>query len=146
MELNSTFIFVLVSFVLFMLALRSLYFQPIQAVKQLRAHKLEQSRQQAADYLSELGTLGNDYEAELARARQEAQKVIQTAQKTAKDSAHQKISTARQEAQNRVTAQLSDLKAWHEETYTKLTHERSNLVQLIIAKVTGNAVPVQDAR
>ena len=141
MEFDGTFIVVIISFIGFMLLMRSIYFEPIRQIKAERETKKATDKQNASDYLKELEALQASYEQGLQDARKKAQQQIQQLRQNAKQSAAEKISAAKADAQKALDQKLIELAKWQEETYDTLKSERQALTQIVIGKVAGK-IPV----
>jgi len=135
-EFNATLIFVMISFVIFMLAMKAIYFDPIMAIKHEREHKLRDDKDAAQRFAEEFAQIHADYEAGLKKARMEAHHLIQEIRQQAKTSAQKALTEARASAQVENDKQMTELAAWRESTYRELESERGVLTRTIIDKVT----------
>lgn len=132
---NATFLFVLLSFAIFVALMKAIYFDPIMAIKNERERKLTQDEQSAKDFLKQFERLHSEYQAGIKQARLEAHQLIQQLRQTAKTSAQQLVIAARGDAQKETDRQMADLSTWREQTYKELESERAALTQAVIAKV-----------
>ncbi|MBX2859851.1 MAG: hypothetical protein KTR14_01355 [Vampirovibrio sp.] len=137
MDFDATFIFVLLSFVLFMWLMKGLFFDPIARIKEEREQKLSGDRQNAQQLAQDQLQLAEDYEANLAKARADAQKLIQEKMQAARQSASATTDEARQKATAELEAKMAELDREREEAYQQLTQQRADLVGIIVGKVTG---------
>jgi len=144
-EFNATLIFVMISFAVFMLAMKAIYFDPILKLKYEREHKLQDDKDAAQRFVEEFERIHADYEAGLKKARKEAHQIIQEIRQQAKSSAQQALMEARTKAQAEMDRQMADLAAWRESTYRELENERGALTRTIIEKVTRGS-RIQSAR
>ena len=134
-QFNATLIFVLLSFVVFMLLMKVIYFDPMLKIKIQRERQLEQDSDSARQLVQESVRLNADYDAALHRARREAQQIIQTLRQEAKTKSSETLAQARQNAQADMERQMAELAAWREKTYQELEPERRSLMQTIIQKI-----------
>jgi F-type H+-transporting ATPase subunit b len=135
-EFNATLLFVLLSFVVFMLLMKAVFFDPMLKIKAQREQQLQQDQDSAKRFDEEHATLSADYEAALQKARREAQQVLQRIREEAKSGASETLLRARMEAQSQMERELADLSQWRERTYQELEPERQALKQLIISRIT----------
>ncbi len=135
-EFNATLLFVMISFVVFMILMKALFFDPILRVKETRERKVTGDREDARQFLDDYEQIRLSYEAELKQARREAHRIIQEVRQTAKVTAQQTLMDARTQAQSELSAKMVTLAEWRESTYQQLETERSHLTQSIIRKVT----------
>lgn len=133
--LNGTFLFTFFSFILFMLLMKNLFFDPIRRIKAERAQKIETDEQTARTLVKEFEVLNQDYEQELKVARQNAQKLILESREAAKKQASSQIAQVRQDTAAQLEQQMNDLAQWREETYQQLAPERTLLANGIIEKL-----------
>jgi F-type H+-transporting ATPase subunit b len=134
-QFNATLIFVMISFVIFMILMKAIYFDPILKIKYER--KLDEDQTNARQFSEEYERIHAEYQAALHKARKEAHQIIQEVRQTAKNSAQQTIMEARTSAQAETDRQMEELHAWRETTYRQMAAERDALTQAIISKVTS---------
>ena len=137
LEFNATLLLVLVSFLIFMGLMKSIYFDPVARVKQARQNKLAGDQKSAQDFLQDLDHLKHAYEAGLAEARAKAQQVIADIRRKAKASAGEAIHLAREDARTALDIQMAEMHRWQEEAYQELSQERPQLAKRIIQKITA---------
>lgn len=135
LNIDATFLLVFLSFVVFMLAMKQLYFDPIRQIKETREDKIRGDQQNALSLADQYQQLNQGYEAQLREARQKAQQIILEFRENAKKSAADQVSEAREEAHTELEAQLADLAKWREKTYKSLSTDKDQLVEAIISKV-----------
>jgi F-type H+-transporting ATPase subunit b len=136
-DFNATLIIVMVSFIVFMLAMKAIYFDPILKIKAQREDKLQDDRTSAQRFAEAFERLQADYESGLKQARKEAHQVIQEIRQQAKTDAQKALTEARVLAQTETDRQMGELQNWRETTYQQLEAERDALKQAVIAKVTS---------
>lgn len=135
-EFNATLVFVLVSFIVFMLLMKAIYFDPVLKIKDQRERKLTDDRDAIQQFAADYARLRAEYEASLKQARRDALHLIQEVRQEAKASAQQILLKARLEAQEDMDRNLNELANWRETTYQQLEAERTSLTRAIIRKVT----------
>ncbi len=137
MEIDGTLIVVIISFFVFMLLMRSVYFEPIRQIKAERERKKEEDRKSTETHLADLEKMKAEYEQGLKDARKRSHLVLQEIRQKAKESAFETLTAARQQAAKELEAQMTELSSWQENAYQKLAEDRSELARLIVQKVAG---------
>jgi F-type H+-transporting ATPase subunit b len=128
--------FVLVSFIIFMVLMKAIYFDPILKIKDERERKLIDDREAAERFAEEFDRIHAEYETGVKQARKEAHQVIQEIRQAAKAKAQQALTDARTNAHSETERQMAELAQWREDTYRQLEAERDALTRTIIGKVT----------
>ncbi len=136
LQFNATLIFVLISFIVFMILMKGIYFDPILKIRAVREQKLTDDQEAARQFAEDFERLNAEYQASLHNARKEAHALIQDLRLQAKNAAHENTQAARAEAQQVSERQMAELNEWRESTYQQLAGERSILTRAIITKVT----------
>jgi F-type H+-transporting ATPase subunit b len=136
LHFNATLLFVLISFLIFMLIMKAIYFDPMLRIKSQRESRLLDDREASQRFAQDYERLNAEYEAALLKARREAQRIIQEVREQAKATASQTLTTARQNAQAEMDSQMKELADWRESTYCELEPERNELVSAIVRKIT----------
>lgn len=134
---NATLLVILVSFVIFMLLMKAVYFDPIMKIKHEREAKLTGDRDAALEFEVEYARLRAEYEEGLRKARKEAHAAIQEIRQKAKADAQQVLNEARAKANEEMEQKLRELADWRETTYHELEADREKLTRTIIEKVTS---------
>ena len=136
LQFNATLIFVLISFIVFMILMKGIYFDPILKIRAVREQKLTDDQEAARQFAEDFERLNAEYQTSLQNARKEAHALIQDLRLQAKNSAHENTQAARAEALQVSERQMAELNQWRESTYQQLAGERSVLTHAIITKVT----------
>jgi F-type H+-transporting ATPase subunit b len=137
-QFNATLVFVLISFIIFMVLMKAIYFDPILKIKDERERKLIDDREAAQRFAEEFDRIHAEYETGVKQARKEAHQVIQEIRQAAKTEAQQALTDARTNAHAETERQMAELAQWREETYRQLEAERDTLTRTIIGKVTAS--------
>jgi F0F1-type ATP synthase membrane subunit b/b' len=134
--IDGTLIVTLVSFLLFMLTLKILFFDPIAQVKGTREQTLESNQQLSLD-ITEQGQLitGRCHHA-IAEARQKAHGLIAEKREQAKAEAAQKVASERDAALSSQTDAMQRMQESSEQVYQMLQMEKAALVEIIVHKLT----------
>jgi F0F1-type ATP synthase membrane subunit b/b' len=136
-EFNATLVFIMISFVIFMVLMKVIYFDPILNIKHERERKMADDQTSARKFAEDYERIHAEYLAGLQKARKDAHQVIQEVRQQAKTSAQQALTEARANAQAETDRQMAELQSWRESTYQQLAGERDALTQAIISKVTS---------
>jgi len=139
-EFNATLLFVLVSFIIFMVIMKAVFFDPLLKLKAQREQQLLQDRETTQRSGEQHDALKQEYNAGLQKARREAQQVLQRLREDAKRNASTIIGQARVDAQAQLDRELASLAEAREQAYQALESERHNLKQTIISKVVKHQV------
>lgn len=134
---NVTLILMLVSFIIFMVLMKAIYFDPMLKVRAEREQKLTDDQESARQFAEDFERIFAEYQASLQSARKEAHALIQELRLKSKASAQETLQNARTEAQTESDRQMADLHQWRETTYRQLEGERYALTQAIVGKVTN---------
>lgn len=137
LSVNGTFLLVLISFVVFMLMMRAMFFEPVRKVKAEREEKLKGDQDSAQRAALEMTELQLNYENELKQARAKAQALVGSLQTQARQEAQATVLKARQKGQEDLDKRMAELHQWREDTYQTLSAERQNLTRMIVDKVSG---------
>lgn len=89
----------LINFLLLIFILRALLYRPVMNLLNERTKRIEESVRDAEKVREQLANAKRDYEAEIAKARQEAAKIVAQAQERAKQQEAEIIAQARREAE-----------------------------------------------
>lgn len=136
-EFNATLVFVMVSFIIFMVLMKAIYFDPMLKIKYERERKLTDDKNSAQQFAEDYERIHAEYLASLQKARKEAHQLIQEIRQSAKANAQQALVEARSAAQSETDRQMADLHNWRETTYSQMEGERDALTRAIVAKVTA---------
>ncbi|MBY0403585.1 MAG: ATP synthase F0 subunit B [Cyanobacteria bacterium] len=136
LSIDGTFIFILASFVIFMLLMRSLFFEPIRQIKAEREQKISGDKLSAEEFSKTFENLSKDFELKLKEARQKAHRLISEASESAKKEAASQLSQSREEARNFLDTKMVEIAEQREATYRDLASDRLAFVQSIIEKIT----------
>jgi F0F1-type ATP synthase membrane subunit b/b' len=137
LDFNATLIFIMASFIVFMILMKAIYLDPILKIRAEREQKLTDDQESARKFAEDFERIYAEYQSSLQTARKEAHALIQELRLKAKATAHETLQNARTEAQAETDRQMVDLHQWRETTYRQLEGERDTLTQAIIGKVTN---------
>jgi F-type H+-transporting ATPase subunit b len=133
-DLN-TFIVMIISFLVFMVLMKNVFFDPIREIKQERELATSGQLAESEALLTEHQALFASYEEELKKARLQAQKIITEFRDKAKQDAYAKVNATREDSRVTLEKQLADIAEEREAVYGQLESEKKTLVSLILDKV-----------
>jgi F-type H+-transporting ATPase subunit b len=132
---NATFLFILLSFIIFTVALKQLFFDPLFGIKQAREDKKEADRVKSAACLAESSELSEHYANSLQDARRHSQAMVFEKRQQSKKDAASIMARAQQKASEQFEADMLQLRQWREETSHALESERQSLASQIYGMV-----------
>ena len=135
LALNATFIIVFLSFIVFMLLMKGVFFDPVAGVLSERDQKLADDRDAIQSSSASADELTANYQLAIADAQRKAQATLQSAREATRQQIGTMQDEARQQAQRDIEAQLAELKTWQADTMKQLVNEKEDLVQLVIQKI-----------
>ncbi|MCL6635551.1 MAG: F0F1 ATP synthase subunit B [Peptococcaceae bacterium] len=135
LEFNATLLAQIVDFIILLIFLRVVAYKPLMKLLQERADHIagtiaaaEQERQQAEQ-------LRAGYEAEMRRAREQAQEIIQKATKAGEEQAHEIIENAKNEAARIKDAAMAEIQREKQKAMAELRDQVASLSILVAGKI-----------
>ena len=141
LSFDATFLWVLISFVVFMLLMKGLYFDPIQQIKEKREHQKEQDAARRKECMAASVELETSYENGLKEARKKAHQLIQQQRQDALKRAAEEVAQSKASAMSKLQGELDKLAHERDALYEQLLSEKQALADLIIQKVTTVKIP-----
>ncbi|WP_341479062.1 F0F1 ATP synthase subunit B [Heliobacterium chlorum] len=129
LNLNGTFLAMLVSFLLLVALLKQVAFKPLLGALDERRRKIDESIKRAESDLEEASNLRAEYAAELQKARQEAHELIVNATKVGEEKAQEIIAAAQADALRLKEKAVTDIKREKEKALEEL---RAHVVGLSV--------------
>ncbi|MDA8344342.1 MAG: F0F1 ATP synthase subunit B [Thermaerobacter sp.] len=130
-----TFIAEVVSFLLFLWLMSKFAFPPIEKILNDRRERIEGAIGEARRDREEAARLKEQFEAQIESARQEAQALIERAQRTADLQAQETIQSARQEAERLVAMAREEIDGEKREALREIRREVADLSLAIAGRV-----------
>lgn len=137
---NATLLAQVFNFVVLLIFLRLVVWKPLIRVIDRRKQQISDSVVEAERNRKEAEELQAQLKAELARAREEAQNIIQRATKTAEDEANAIIEAAKNEANRIKENAMQDIKMERDKAVAELRNEVASLSILIASKVVSERI------
>lgn len=136
-DFNATLPLMAIHFILLTIALTFIFYKPVAKVLQERETSINKNLAEASSKLLKAEELYKQYDEQLKTARANAQSVIASAEKEAKDIVASEINQARQDAVNLIQQTNKELEAQKSLALQKLESQVDELSQLIKEKVLG---------
>nr|YP_009051119.1 ATP synthase CF0 B' subunit [Galdieria sulphuraria]AIG92562.1 ATP synthase CF0 B' subunit [Galdieria sulphuraria] len=105
-DFDATLPFIALEFLLLIIVLNLIYYQPIIQVIDSREEYIRENLNKASIYLDEANELAKSYELELIAARKEAIKMVTTSQNEAQEFVNAQIHQAQKEAQDLIHSSM----------------------------------------
>ncbi|MFI5358646.1 MAG: F0F1 ATP synthase subunit B [Halanaerobiales bacterium] len=133
-NINWTLIWNVINFFILMYLLKRFLYQPLLEVLDKRTAKIEGDLKAAADEKEEARLLKEQYEAEMARAREKALEIIAEAEMRGKERAREIINEAKEEARRIREKNLEEIQLAREEARAQLKEEIATISLFIAGK------------
>jgi F-type H+-transporting ATPase subunit b len=130
-----TFLLILASFMVFMLCMKAMFFDPVGRIKVLRDQKIKLDSISAQELQQELDTLEVRIQHQMMESRLKAQSLLTEAQATAKTAAATVIGDARQEADAARQALQTQLDGEHTRVLAELSGSKADVVSLLVQRL-----------
>ena len=130
-----TFLLILASFMVFMLCMKAMFFDPVGRIKVLREQKIKLDSISAQELQQELDTLQERIRHQMTESRLKAQALLNEAQAGAKASASAVIGSARQEADVARQALKTQLDGERDRVLAELSGQKGEMVNLLVHRL-----------
>ncbi|MEB3206170.1 MAG: ATP synthase F0 subunit B [Vampirovibrionales bacterium] len=127
LSIDATFLWILASFVVFMLLMKTMFFDAVARIKQARMAHLESDASTAEAARQQAALHEKDWQAQLTEAHHKTQALMAKARLSATSQAQSRIDAARSQAQSTVDTALTSLGSWRVETLEALSSEQKAL-------------------
>jgi len=139
-DFNATLPLMAIQFVLLTVVLTFLFYKPVSKVIDEREAYISGNLSQASEKLVKADELYKQYDEQLKTARVNAQAIIASSEKEAKDAVALEIGQARTDAANLIAQTNKELEAQKSLALEKLESQVDELSQLIKEKLLGKEV------
>lgn len=139
--IDGTLLVIFFSFLIFMMVLRSLFFEPVAQIKKTRVAAVKTATQAAESAGHDRTTAAETYAARIREAQQQALLSVQAKREEARQKAASHVAQARSAALSRVESQTDALRGAQESAYAALESEKQGYVAAIIAKLSAGQTP-----
>lgn len=142
MQIDGTFLFVVISFLIFLFIVKSIFFNPITQVIAERENFYAKNSKMESESKEKSKALIEEKETALRQSRKEAQEIIKEASTKAKEESALKIKQAKQETQNLIESNKQELQNQKYQTKTEIKQEVNSIVSSIVSNVLNEQVQV----
>lgn len=132
---NDTVLATIVSFLILAFLLSRLAWKPLRQMMADRQNRIASALKDAADSREEAQALRAQLEADRANARAEAQKLLERAEKTAKEQASEIVAAAKAAASQLQVSAAAEIQAEREEALRSIRSEVADLAMRIAERV-----------
>jgi len=139
-----TLIFQSLNVLVVMGVLYFLLFKPVAGIMQKREEFVENTLAHAAQSKEEAERLLAEYQAQLSKAKSEAQQIIDQATREAEEYSRKRREEADQEAQELIAKAKAEIAAEREKALNAIRDEVATLAVLAAGKVIGRAINKED--
>lgn len=133
--INATFLFALVSFLVYLWLMKLVFFDRLQAVKKARLDYVESSRLEADKALAEATQLQASLDERRQQLRRQSSEWLEEEYRAAKAQLQDKLASLKQAHANKLQAHQQELDSWQRSTEEALSHQRPALSQQVLNKL-----------
>jgi F0F1-type ATP synthase membrane subunit b/b' len=145
LDFNVTLVAIIASFVVFMLAMKAVFFDPIRRIKVLREQKIKLDMISTQELQQELDTLSQRVQHQIKESRVKAQQLILDAKTTARSDATNTVQAARTEADLAYTSLQQQVAQKSDDLLSAMAHQKPQLVNLLLDRLAQTATLVKGA-
>ncbi|MCL6639523.1 MAG: F0F1 ATP synthase subunit B [Firmicutes bacterium] len=135
LEFNATLLAQIADFIILLIFLRVVAYKPLMKVLQDRSDHIENTIAAAEKERQEAEQLKAGYEAEMRRAREQAQEIIQKATKAGEEQALEIVTNAKNEAARLKEAATAEIQREKEKALAELRDQVATLSVLVAGKI-----------
>jgi F0F1-type ATP synthase membrane subunit b/b' len=146
LQFDLTLVVIFISFVVFMLAMKAVFFDPVGRIKILREQKIRLDNISAQELQQELETLSQRIHHQMIESRLKAQQLLNDAQANARQQAATLVGQARTEATTAHAALQAQLLDERQSVLNQLHTRKPEMVDLLLARLDATVQPVGGVR
>ena len=143
MQIDGTFIFVVISFLIFLFIIKTILFNPITKILDEREKFYAKNTKMETESKEKTSALINEKEKALKESRLEASQIIKETSKKANDENIKIIKETKKEIQEKIEKNKEELETAKENSKKELKNEISSFVSSIVSKVLNDNITVQ---
>ena len=143
MQIDGTFIFVVISFLIFLFIIKAILFMPITKVLAERENFYAKNSKMEAESKEKSHALLEEKESALQKSRQEAGNIIKETSKTAREQSAEAIKETKKEIQQEIEKNKSNLESEYQNSKRELRGEISGFVSSIVSKVLNENISIE---
>jgi F-type H+-transporting ATPase subunit b len=142
-SIDATALAVFVSFLIYLFVMRSLFFNPMLAIKKTREQQVESGRQLALDAEAVAQKLNTEIAKRTSEVRLHAQSLLAEHRVKAKQVSAEKLALARSEVEKLLHQSSQDILETRAQLSEELSLSQDELVQIIVKKISTRALSGQ---
>ncbi|MBQ8636181.1 ATP synthase F0 subunit B [bacterium] len=142
MQIDGTFLFVVISFLIFLFIIKKILFQPITKVIDERNNFYAKNLKMETESKEKAKNLLIEKEEKIQQTRNEASNILKETNEQAKKESELKIKEAKKEAANKIEENQNNLNQEQFNTKCEIKTEISNIVKSMISKVLGEETEI----
>lgn len=142
-SIDYTYLAQLISFLLLVWLLSKYAWNPLMKVMDDRRKNIESILTQAEKELQQAEEIKREYQAEMLKARQEAQEIISKATKVSEERAAEILVLAREEAEKVKKSALADIERERERAIAEVRAQVADLSVLVAEKIVRQKLDIQ---
>ena len=143
MQIDGTFIFVIISFLIFLFIIKAILFNPITKIIDEREKFYAKNTKMETESKEKMNALINQKENALKKSRLEAAQIIKETSKKANDKSIQTLKETKKEVQNKIEKNKEELDLAKKNSKMELKGEVSNFVSSIVSKILSDNIKVE---
>lgn len=140
LEFNATILAQIFDFIILLIFLRLVVYKPLCKLLANRSDHVANSIAAAEQERQEAEQLKAGYEAEMRRAREQAQEIIQKATKAGEGQALEIVENAKNEADRRKESALAEIEREKQKAITELREQVASLSVLVAGKIINKSM------
>ncbi len=142
MQIDGTFIFVVISFIIFFFIIKSLLFVPISQIIEQREQFYAQKTQEQKDFKDKTKALIDEKESTIQETRNKASNILKEISKNTTDENEARINRIKKNAYVRVEENQQDLENQKSEVKQEVKSELEDIVKAMASKVVGEEIEI----
>ncbi len=142
MQIDGTFIFVVISFLIFLFIIKSILYTPITKVMEERESFYSKNEKMEIESKEKTKTILKEKDETIAKTKQEASTLIKNVLNIAKEKRDNDIKEAKQFLISQMQKNKEELELENKSAKEEIKHQISNIVSSIISKILNKEVSV----
>ena len=142
LEIDATAIVIAISFIVFMLVMNAIFYQPLLKLQDEREDYIENNKQQAKNYQSEAQGLLAEHDEIIKQTKKQAKDIISDVMEKAKNEKSEKITEANQQASDKIHNFHDEMAVAKSQLKESLSKDMYEIAQQISTKILGEEIPL----
>lgn len=142
LEIDATAIVIAISFIVFMVIMNAIFYEPLLKLQDNREDYIENNKQQAHNYESEAKGLLSEHNENIKQAKKQAKDIISHVVDNAKTEKNNKIVEANQRSAEKIQSFHDEMAVAKTQIKESLSSDMLEIAQQISTKILGEEVPL----